>query len=191
MGAPDLIKSGSDAGACATVRARILERIPQQAPFRFVDSIDELSPERARGSYRFRADEFFYAGHFPEQPVTPGVILIECMAQIVLVPLALFLSASEAEAQAKSDANAATSGAAGPGLPFFAEADQVEFNAPVRPGDRVLVSGERIYFRRGKLKCRVEMSFADGSPVASAVLAGVQVAAASDKAAGETARKTK
>ncbi len=182
MPAPEIMPTKADAvsvsqggpAADAATRARILELIPQQAPFRFVDTIDELSPEHAAGSYRFRQDEFFYAGHFPGQPITPGVILVECMAQIALVPMALYLSEAKAAGVGESEASA------GRTLPLFAEADQIEFSAAVRPGDRVMVRGERIYFRRGKLKCRVEMRGEnDGATIASAVLAGVAVSSES------------
>ncbi|MEQ9363648.1 MAG: hypothetical protein RIF32_05365 [Leptospirales bacterium] len=167
MAAPEITSEQTTIeSVSAECRARILERIPQQAPFRFVDTLDELSATHARGSYQFRADEFFYAGHFPGMPVTPGVILIECMAQIALVPLALLLS--EAQAPVAAPTGSGT-------IPLFAEADEVEFSAPVRPGGRVFVRGERVYFRRGKLKCRVAMNFEDGTPVANAVLAGVAV----------------
>lgn len=156
-------------------RTRILARIPQQAPFRFVDTLTELTADVASGSYRFRNDEFFYAGHFPGEPVTPGVILIETMAQISLVPLAIYLAEQDAAKEAGMSSGAEEQRI----LPLFAEADQVEFQARVLPGQRVIVRGERIYYRRQKLKCRVEMTFEDGTPVACAMLAGVAVAVAS------------
>ncbi|MEO1575848.1 MAG: beta-hydroxyacyl-ACP dehydratase, partial [Pseudomonadota bacterium] len=55
----------------------LLQAVPQQAPFRFIDTIVEVDDDHIVGRYTFRPDEFFYAGHFPGQPVTPGVILIE------------------------------------------------------------------------------------------------------------------
>ena len=59
----------------------ILDSIPQQEPFRFIDEILELSEDHILAAYRFREDADFYRGHFPGNPVTPGVILIETMAQ--------------------------------------------------------------------------------------------------------------
>ena len=57
----------------------VLAALPQQEPFRFVDEILEIDEEHIVGSYRFRPEADFYRGHFPGNPVTPGVILIESM----------------------------------------------------------------------------------------------------------------
>ncbi len=73
--------------------AEVLELIPHRRPFRFVDALDELTPAGARGRYRFREDEPFYAGHFPGFPVTPGVILLETMAQVAVVAHGIWLHA--------------------------------------------------------------------------------------------------
>ena len=70
----------------------ILMAVPQQAPFRFIDDILEVDERRITGGYRFREDEYFYRGHFPGRPVTPGVILIEAMAQTGVVAFGLYLS---------------------------------------------------------------------------------------------------
>ena len=53
---------------------QILALLPQQRPFRYVDEILEVDEQRIVGRYTFREDEWFYAGHFPGRPVTPGVI---------------------------------------------------------------------------------------------------------------------
>ena len=59
----------------------VLALVPQQEPFRFIDEIISLNEEEIIGAYRFRADAFFYRGHFPGRPITPGVILIDTMAR--------------------------------------------------------------------------------------------------------------
>jgi 3-hydroxyacyl-[acyl-carrier-protein] dehydratase len=58
------------------MRERVLAAVPQQEPFRFIDEILELDTDGIVGAYRFKADEYFYRGHFPERPITPGVILV-------------------------------------------------------------------------------------------------------------------
>ena len=141
--------------------AQVLAALPQQAPFRFVDAIAEIGEEHIVGSYSFTGDEFFYAGHFPGNPITPGVILVESMAQIGVVALGLYLAARH------------NLGLTGDLITLFSEAN-VEFLGVVRPGDSVTVRAERIYFRHRKLKVRAEMHCQDAL-VCTADLAGIGV----------------
>lgn len=138
----------------------ILARIPQQEPFRFVDEILEVGDDRAVGTYRWRPESEFYRGHFPGNPVTPGVLLLECMAQCSVVPMAIHLFHRE--------------GLAGALTTFFTDAE-VEFSGQVRPGTRVRVESSKIYFRRRKLKVEARMTVEDGTLVCSGQLAGVGV----------------
>ena len=60
-----------------------LAALPHGPEFRFVDTLDALDPGKsATASYRVRGDEPFLAGHFPGNPLIPGVILIEAIAQL-------------------------------------------------------------------------------------------------------------
>ena len=76
-------------------RAEVLARIPQREPFRFVDEILEVDDDHIVATYRLRADADFYRGHFPGDPVTPGVLLVEAMAQASVVALGAYLLAKE------------------------------------------------------------------------------------------------
>ena len=74
---------------------KIISLLPYQKPFLFVDGIDEISETAVQGYYTFKKHESFYKGHFKNNPITPGVILTECMAQIGLVCLGIFLLRSK------------------------------------------------------------------------------------------------
>jgi 3-hydroxyacyl-[acyl-carrier-protein] dehydratase len=135
----------------------ILEFLPYDEPFRFVDELVEISEEGVIGKYRYREDADFYRGHFKGFPVTPGVLLTETMAQIGLVCLGIYLLKDELEIMPKL---------------AFSEFE-AEFLKPVYPGEEVLVRAEKEYFRFRKLKVKAEMHNAKGELVARARLAGM------------------
>jgi 3-hydroxyacyl-[acyl-carrier-protein] dehydratase len=143
--------------------AEVLALIPQRAPFRFIDELLSIDQATALGSYRFRPDEYFYAGHFPDNPVTPGVILIETMCQTALVAHGVYLLADEVSRDELARATA-----------FFTDS-AVEFSRPVRPGETVRVHARKEYWRRRKLRSEVRMTLEDGTLVASGYVAGVEV----------------
>ena len=68
----------------------ILNHLPYKSSFRFVDNISLLNENEVRGEYTLKKDSFFYEDHFAGNPVTPGVIITEIMAQIGLVVLGIF-----------------------------------------------------------------------------------------------------
>ena len=74
---------------------KIIQLLPYQAPFLFVDELMSLSELGAEGCYTFKEDEYFYQGHFKDNPITPGVILTEVMAQIGVVCLGIYLLSEE------------------------------------------------------------------------------------------------
>ena len=61
----------------------ILESLPYQPPFLFVDELTKITDNGVTGNYTFKESEYFYRGHFKDYSVTPGVILTEVMAQKV------------------------------------------------------------------------------------------------------------
>ena len=144
-------------------REEVLNAIPQQEPFRFIDEILELGDDHIVASTTFRPDADFYRGHFPGNPITPGVILIEAMAQAGVVALGLHLL--EREVGADEAAKYTT---------LFTDAE-VDFSGVVLPGTRVITTGRVVFFRRRKLRCAVEMKREDGTLVCSGTLSGMGV----------------
>jgi len=142
----------------------ILKNIPQQYPFRFIDEILEMDEQHAVGAYRFREDEYFYQGHFPDRPITPGVILIETMAQTGVVAFGLYLTMKDAHHASLAEKKLIT---------LFTLVEGVEFVGMVQPGERVIVRSKKIYFRMGNLKTQVSMERENGEMVCSGILAGM------------------
>jgi 3-hydroxyacyl-[acyl-carrier-protein] dehydratase len=143
--------------------AQILELLPQQEPFRFVDEILDVGDDHIVARYTFRPDADFYRGHFPDNPITPGVLLIEAMAQTGVVALGIYLVARERGVEEVRRV-----------LTVFTDVT-AEFTGVVRPGDTVTISARKVFFRRMKLRADVEMRLPDGSLVATATVAGMGI----------------
>ncbi len=141
----------------------ILSMIPQREPFRFIDEILEIDDEHVVASYRFRTDHGFYGGHFPGRPVTPGVILLEAMAQAALVAHGIYLLAKETLREEVERT-----------LSLFMDAE-IEFSAMVPPGARVLTTGRKVLYRRKRLRSEVRMHLEDGTLVCAGRLSGMGV----------------
>ena len=91
--------------------------IPHRHPFLLIDRIDELEPGvRATGVKNVTFHEDFFKGHFPEEPVMPGVLILEAMAQVGAV---IILSVEENKGKTA----------------FFGGMDKVKFRRKVVPGD--------------------------------------------------------
>ena len=135
----------------------IILNLPYSKPFLFVDEIVSINENRVEGNYTFDADLEFYKGHFKNNPVTPGVILTEVMAQIGVVCLGIFLLNNKIN---KSTIIALTS-------------NEIDFIKPVYPNEKVTVISEKIYFRFGKLKCKVKMINNLGIEVCNGTIAGM------------------
>lgn len=95
----------------------IKQLLPHRDAMLLVEEV-EREGEVAFGSYHVRGDEWFLQGHFPGNPVVPGVILCEMMAQSTCVLLADKMTAQM--------------------TPMFAGLKEVHFKKPVRPGDTLL-----------------------------------------------------
>ncbi|CAL1519729.1 hydroxymyristoyl-ACP dehydratase [Chitinophaga sp. MM2321] len=134
----------------------ILQQLPYAAPFLFVDALDYIDAEKVTGHFTFHREMACYKGHFKDYAVTPGVLLTEVMAQIGLVCMGIYLTGNG-------------------GLSFALTATNIEFMQPVFPGEKVTVTGTKIYFRFGKLKCSVVMNNEQGQEVCSGTIAGMVV----------------
>ncbi|PKA84192.1 3-hydroxyacyl-[acyl-carrier-protein] dehydratase [Ulvibacter sp. MAR_2010_11] len=135
----------------------ILNLLPYSEPFLFVDGLDEVSQEGITGHYIFKKDAYFYEGHFKGNPVTPGVILTECMAQIGVVCLGIYLLSEKASEK----------------MQVALSSTEIDFYKPVFPGERVSVISEKEYFRFGKLKCKVKMLNEKEELVCKGVISGM------------------
>ncbi|WP_375235226.1 3-hydroxyacyl-ACP dehydratase FabZ family protein [Winogradskyella sp.] len=138
--------------------SEIIALLPYQKPFLFVDGIDEISGESVTGHYTFKKEEFFYEGHFKNNPITPGVILTECMAQIGLVCLGIYLLKEELESDNQKIA---------------LTSNQIDFYLPVLPEEKVTVVSEKVVLRFNKLKCKVKMLNTKGKLVARGIISGM------------------
>jgi 3-hydroxyacyl-[acyl-carrier-protein] dehydratase len=143
--------------------SQVLDLLPQQEPFRFVDEILEVGDDHIVARYTFRPEADFYRGHFPGNPITPGVLLIEAMAQTGVVALGIYLVARERGVEEVRRV-----------LTVFTDVT-AEFTGVVRPGDTVTIRARKVFFRRMKLRAEVEMRKDDGSLVASATVAGMGI----------------
>ena len=136
----------------------IISKLPYSKPFLFVDEIININENGVEGCFTFDENLDFYKGHFKNNPITPGVILIETMAQIGLVCLGIYLFKEE-----KKSFN------------FAFTSSEIEFLKPVFPNEKVVVVSEKVYFRFGKLKCKVKMINAKNEEVCSGIISGMIV----------------
>ncbi len=102
----------------------IKQIIPHREPFLLIDRIDEMEPGvSAIGVKNVTYNEYFFRGHFPEEPVMPGVLIVEALAQTGAVSIL-----SEERNKGK--------------IAYFAGLDKVKFKRKVIPGDTLTLSVE-------------------------------------------------
>jgi 3-hydroxyacyl-[acyl-carrier-protein] dehydratase len=125
-------KSGAATAAAGVADIkRILQMIPHRYPMLMVDRVIEMSLDHsAIGIKNVSINEPFFQGHFPTEPVMPGVLIIEAMAQTAAV---LVMSSLGSDAADK--------------LVYFMSIDGVRFRRPVVPGDRLELHVEKIQSR--------------------------------------------
>ena len=121
----------------------IIKILPHRHPFLFVDMITELElGERIVGIKNVTISEPFFEGHFPGNPIMPGVLVIEAMAQVGGILARLSVPESM--------------GIEGENAIYFVAMDKVKFRRPIVPGDQILFElipmrkGSRIWKMKGK-----------------------------------------
>ena len=111
-------------------REELKKILPHREPMLLVDEVEAISADEAEGRYTVRGDEWFLQGHFPGNPVVPGVILCEIMAETCCMLL---------------------TGVEVGSTPYFTHMDKVKFRKMVKPGDTI-VTKCRINKRRGNFR---------------------------------------
>lgn len=109
--------------------SQVTDLIPHRPPFLFVDRIVSEGENSLVAERTWRADEDFYRGHYPNAPITPGVLLCEAVFQTG----ALYM-ARQAPGSAEFQ---------GPGVPLLAKISDVRFRNPVYPGDTVHIEVQK------------------------------------------------
>lgn len=137
----------------------IIELLPYAHPFLFVDELVDISEEGVEGTFTFKEEADFYQGHFKNNPITPGVILTEVMAQIGVVCLGIFILKNDNALDTNPE--------------IALTSHEVDFYLPVFPGEKVTVKSKKEYFRFNKLKCKVQLFNAKEELVCRGTIAGM------------------
>jgi beta-hydroxyacyl-ACP dehydratase FabZ len=135
----------------------ILKILPHRYPFLLVDRILELEPgKRVVGIKNVTYNEEFFQGHFPGQPVMPGVLVLEAMAQVAGIALLGMVPDREKK------------------LLYLSGVDRCRFRRPVVPGDQLRIEATIMSLKSKFCKCRATASV-DGNVCAEAELLSVLV----------------
>lgn len=127
---------------------RIMDTIPHRYPFVLIDRVVEfVGTDELVAIKNVTINEPYFMGHFPTNPVMPGVLQLEAMAQAAGIILLRKIAKAS-------------------GTPFFMSADKVKFRKPVRPGDQVIINA-KITKVRGEKLATAECNCSVGGQVVS------------------------
>jgi 3-hydroxyacyl-[acyl-carrier-protein] dehydratase len=182
-------------------KEEIVRIFPIKKPYNFIDEIISVDQNRIVACYQFKKDELFFSGHFPNYPVVPGAILLESAAQVGLLAFGMFLLGNGleilSEITGKLLDNTAISlldiisnkdilsdllktnpdfqDSAILSNTFYLTSSDLIYRRVVRPGDRIIIFSEKIFFRLNKLKCKVKVETSDGELVCKGIISGIVV----------------
>ncbi len=135
----------------------IMDMIPHRYPFLLIDKVTRIVPDAtAVGIKNVTVNEPFFQGHFPSQPIMPGVLIIEAMAQTSAI---LVLE---------------TTGTKAGSVVYFMTVDKARFRKPIGPGDQLLLHVEKVQSRGNVWKFRGEARV-DGKLMAEATYSAMIV----------------
>jgi len=129
----------------------VMKVLKHRYPFLLVDRIIECDTEHAVGYKNVTINEPFFQGHFPEEPVMPGVLILESMGQVGSI-----MAIAQADREYIKDQ-----------IVFLTGIDKAKFRKPVRPGDRIMIKAKMLKRRSTVGKARIE-AFVDEEMIAEA-----------------------
>ncbi len=133
--------------------------LPHRYPFLMVDAFVRQDGDAFECTKNVSHNEPHFVGHFPEEPVMPGVLILEALAQAAGLALAVREGASAADAESGADGDPA------PRIAYLTGVDGARFRRKVVPGDVLRLTGTITRFRRGL--CTVEAVALVGDAVAA------------------------
>ncbi|UCC13005.1 MAG: 3-hydroxyacyl-ACP dehydratase FabZ [candidate division WOR-3 bacterium] len=131
----------------------IKNTIPHRSPFLFVDEVMEISDEKIIARRTIKPDEFYFQGHFPGEPIMPGVLIVEAIAQTGGV---LLLRKRRGA------------------IPLFMGIDKARFRKIVRPGDTLVIEVEILHDRGTVAKIKGVARVEDAVVCETTIIAGIK-----------------
>ena len=128
--------------------------LPHREPFLFVDGVTEIiKDEYIKGFKEVKEDEYYFKGHFPDNPILPGVIIIEALAQVSGILGFVTMNKTPEEGS----------------IYYFVGADDLRFKRPAIPGDKLILNSKVITNKKGiwKFDCSATV---DSELVAKAMI---------------------